>query len=1142
MNTIKQYLLEIRYKTIKADIKIIAWQVYSLSIILFLTGIILENIFYISAQIRFAILISIAIIFMVWSLITYLKIKNNHFKRYQLEFLARKVGVSAFPKADTLINAFQIEQSNKTVSSKDLGNAFINQSIKTLSSFDQTLLFPSKKINLWKKITLLCLIITISTIGISWQYSVSSMYRWAHSKTIFIPPKPFELFGITRHVNVLGGDNIDLTFKSKGEIPDSIFIEFKPQIFNGEKDSSIIVSTLMSNINEYKFEFKNVFQNFRYRAFYPSTKIWEPWDEVTTKYYSISVTDRPSIQDFLIIISPPAYTGLPKKTQKANQAEVQVIKGSNISIQLKTNKELVLAQLILDEQKNNMKISGGKAKYDFIAISNKQFSILLTDKRGVTNRNPIPFNIEIVNDLLPNMAIIQPPPIIELGGEQKIPIIMTIEDDFGFSNLQLAYEIQRPSYIQVEPLISLFSIPITDMTLARQEIQTFWDLQALSLMPEDEVHFHFELYDNDIITGPKKILSSSFIARLPSLNDLFQTFNNKEEKIIDTVQMELKDLQKLKNQLEKAKLDLLKKDKTEWEDQKVIKEALETTQEKLEDFKDLVKQIDELNSNGEKHQLFSKDLMEKFESLQKLVEEIFPPEMLKNMDWMNEALEKMDPNELLTALDKLSKNIQQVEKELDRFLDIFKRVKAEQQVDELRKRLEQLVKNQDKIDQQIRQTDSSTRDSIFERLSLEQKISKRELSEINNAMTAAAKNVKIFSRKTAQSLEDLSNSELSKSSENHLEKTIKSLNNKDSYKAMDESYAGIKDMQKIEQEMIKILNEFQKETTRDMSQKFRFILKDLLTISKSQESLRNQTKEIPRNSPRLNKLAIEQQMMQNQLTQTMKNAISLSKETFLVSPEMGKKLGLANAQMNAAKRKLSERNGNGSLNNQSQAITALNEGSKIIIQTIKQMQEKGSASGYSEFLKQMQEMAGKQKGVNDQGMQLALGQMANSLKESIMKQILSQQKNIRQSLKKMLNEMNKSGKNGLGDLSGIANEMDKVIKDIEENKYDKTTAQKQNQILSRMINSQISITERGFEDKRESITGEQSILENSTKMPLNLGQRESIIINAMNKALNSGYSQEYKNMIRRYFNSINQIQNNLFSDSTQVKSVIEGKQ
>ena len=46
------------------------------------------------------------------------------------------------------------------------------------------------------------------------------------------------------------------------------------------------------------------------------------------------------------------------------------------------------------------------------------------------------------------------------------------------------------------------------------------------------------------------------------------------------------------------------------------------------------------------------------------------------------------------------------------------------------------------------------------------------------------------------------------------------------------------------------------------------------------------------------------------------------------------------------------------------------------------MQEKGSASGYSEFLKQMQEMAGKQKGVNDQGMQLALGQMANSLKET----------------------------------------------------------------------------------------------------------------------------------------------------------------
>ena len=133
-------------------------------------------------------------------------------------------------------------------------------------------------------------------------------------------------------------------------------------------------------------------------------------------------------------------------------------------------------------------------------------------------------------------------------------------------------------------------------------------------------------------------------------------------------------------------------------------------------------QIDALNNSGKKHQLFSEDLMEKFMDLQKLVEELLPPEMLQNMDWINEALKKMDPKEMLSALENLSNNLTQIERELDRFLDIFKRVKAEQQVDELRKRLEQLVDSQDNIDQQIRQTTSQTDPSIFKRLSLQEKI------------------------------------------------------------------------------------------------------------------------------------------------------------------------------------------------------------------------------------------------------------------------------------------------------------------------------------------------------------------------------------------------------------------------------------
>jgi hypothetical protein len=806
---------------------------------------------------------------------------------------------------------------------------------------------------------------------------------------------------------------------------------------------------------------------------------------------------------------------------------------------LNSNKDLSLAELILDEEKKEMNINGKRAQFEFIASLDQKFSINLKDKRGVRNRNPIPFNLQIINDISPEMTIIQPPPIIELGSNQTIPILMSIEDDFGFSNLQLSYELQRPNYIDAEPFISLFNIEINKSSKTQQDIQTIWNLQSIGLMPEDEIYFHFELYDNDIVTGPKKTISSTFIARLPSLNDLFHSFNDEQEQIIDAVKIELEDIQKLKVELDKAELNLLKKDKLEWKDNQSLKETLESVQQQLDDFQTLAEQINQLNDNGEKHQLFSKDLMNKFEDLQKLIEEIFPPDMLKNMDWMKKALEDMKPEELLSALENLSNNIQQVEKELDRFLDIFKRVKAEQEVDELRKRLEQLVQNQDNIDQQIRQTNNETNASKFKKLEQEQKINKREFDEIISSMEDAAKDVKVFSRKTAQSLEKLSESELSKSTENHLEQTIQSLNKEEPYKAMDESYASLNDIETVELEMDNILSEFQKETTRDMSSKFRLILKDLLTLSKSQESLKSETEQIPRNSPGLHDLALEQQMIQNQLTQAMENAVSLSKETFLVSPMMGRMLGSAYAQMNVSKGKLAERNGNGSIDNQDEAIIALNEGSKIIIQSIKQMQESGSASGYNQFLKQLEQMAGKQQGINNQGMQLALGQMANSLKNSIMQQMLAQQKGVRKSLQKMLNEMKKSGNQGLGDLNSISKEMNDVIKDLEEKKYTQSTSNKQKKILSRMLDSQTSMTQRGIDNNRKSESSEQITFENINGMPEDLGQRQSIIFNAMNKALNSGYSRDYQNMIRRYFNSLNQTQRSFLPDTMQNKLPIE---
>ncbi|MBC8345782.1 MAG: hypothetical protein ISR82_05940 [Candidatus Marinimicrobia bacterium] len=1136
MKLISQYLTEIRRTAIEYDIKILGWKIYTLCLSLFITGLMVENIFYLSSFTRFTVwmvMISFMVMGIAWFVIASMQIRANAFGRYRWSHLARTMGKYALPKEDTLINALQIERDAQDSSSTELSQSFIEQTIQKLKKqLNLSKLFPMDRIHYWKRITLVGLTISILSLSFTWKHSVSSLYRWTHPKTEFIPPKPFKLKSVSRHVHVLGGENIAVSFSIIGEIPDSLHIEFKPVAFEPGRDS-LILKTIYppKGKNIFTAELKEIFQNYRYRAFYTSNKFWQPWDEISSKDYSISVTDRPTIEDFSVTIRPPTYTQLAPQIQKANQAEIQALKGSSISVHLQSNRQLAKAELILNGEIQRMKVQQKNAQYVFKIKEDGEFSIHLTDRRGITNRNPIPFKLHMIPDISPEMTIIQPPPIVELGGDQSIPIIMAIEDDFGFSNLQLAYEIQRPSYIQVEPFISMFSIQIDDPNQSRQEINTVWDLGPLGLMPEDEVHYHFELYDNDNISGPKKSISGTFIARVPSLNDLFLSFNEKENEISDAVEIELEEIQKLQKQLKKAELTLLKTDKPDWKDQQALKETMDSVQDKLTDFEALSEQLNALNNSGEKHQLFSDNLMGKFKDLQKLIEDIFPPEMLHNMDWMREAMDNMDSKDLLSALEKLSNNLEQIEQELDRFLDIFKRVKSEQQVDELRKRIQQLVENQDNIDEQIRRTTPQSDPFIFERLGLEEKMSLNELDDIRDAMISAAKDVKDFSRKTAQSLEDLSDSKQAHASEEQLSKTVLSLKKQDAYSAMDHSYEGLQSLESMEMSMENILADFQRETTRDMARKFRSILRDVLTLSKSQESLQKETGDIPRNSPRLGNLAGNQQMLQDQLAQTMNNTMTLSRETFMVSPEMGRKLGMAYAQMEASKGKLAERNGSGSLGNQGQAMAALNEGAKTIIQTIKQMQESGSASGYEAFLKRMEEMAGQQQGINNQGMQLALGQMASSIQEGLMQQMLAQQRGVRKSLQQMMDEMKQAGEQGLGDLGGIADDMDQVIQDLQRKQFNRQTSDRQQRILSRMIDSQKSMTQRGFEEKRKSETATQVLFAGPSGLPQDLGQRQSLIMNAMNHALKSGYSRDYQKMIRRYFNALSEAEAVIMPDT-----------
>ncbi len=1125
---IKNYIKKVRDYLLRYTILISCFYFLIIISFFFLLMIQLESIFYFSPDIKrliALIILSTFITIILFGLIYFRKAKNNKIHRYKIERLANIVGLSIFPaKSDMVINAYQLESGAEKNESQALATSYINNVYKKLEAADLTLFFDKSKLIRLKVLLLLSWLLIIVVFLFNYNYSSNAFYRLINPQKMFPAPKPFYLQSLSGNIHILGGEKTKITVKANPIISDTLFLNLIPiQVSTQKRDSLKLKFHSISNQDGvFDFELPELFQDYSYQAVVNAKYFWEAWESVTTVIDTIFVTDRPIFKSFLLSTIPPEYSKLIKTTHEGNIALVKGLKGSLIQVDITSNRMIENSYIDLNGKSLKMSSNYNKASGYFKLMEEGNFTVNIADRRGITNRDPIAYKLNIIPDYAPNIKIINPSPITELGNNQTIPIDLEISDDYGFTNLQLAYEIHRPSYLGDDPYVVMFNIDNFSVDSLFQKIKMFWDLTDLFLMPDDEVHFHFELTDNDNISGPKKTISETLIIKIPSLIHLYENIEESEENIVEDIVEDLNNIQELREQFNDIEMKMLKSKELNWDQTQSIKNSLNKTKEKIENLDKVAEALESVTEQAEKHKLLSPSLIEKFKELSDLISEIIPSEMLNNIDNLEMALENMDMESLSEALNNLSENMEQVEQDLDRYLEIFKRFQAEQKLNEIQNRIQQLQNQQADLNKNLKNNNADKND--IKRLEQEANRNLEEFENILSLAEEASEIIKEFSNQSSIELSELANSELAESANTSFNQTIENLSEQSLSDATNSSQSALENLELMAQQMSNIQQGFNQQEIEELMEKFQMLLQDMIYLSSQEEQLKEDTKILSRNSPRLREYAQRQQLLQDQLksiTQTMSN---LSNETFAITPEIGRSLGKANAGMQEAKSDLTNRNINQASKNQNIAMEGLNETSLGLINSMKNLQESGSASGFEQFLQMMQQMAGKQQGLNEQGMQLSLGQMAAAAQQQMIQQMLDSQREIRKSLEQLMKEMRHSGQKGMGDLNGIAEEMDAVIQDLQRKNFNQKTQDRQQRILSRMLDSQTSMTQRGEKDERKSSTAiTEYLFEGPSGLPTDLGQRESLAFQALNQSMKAGYSKEHQRMIKRYFNLLTKI-------------------
>jgi hypothetical protein len=318
--------------------------------------------------------------------------------------------------------------------------------------------------------------------------------------------------------------------------------------------------------------------------------------------------------------------------------------------------------------------------------------------------------------------------------------------------------------------------------------------------------------------------------------------------------------------------------------------------------------------------------------------------------------------------------------------------------------------------------------------------------------------------------------------------------------------------------------EMRQNQQRQILNAMRRSMRDLLDLSRREEALKNESESLEPNSRRFRDNEEAQMDVMRDLGMVADQLAALSQKTFGVTPEMGKSIGDALRNMNDAMRSLGQRNRAAASQQQSDAMGSLNEAAQRVGDSMNAMQQGGGQGmGMAGLMRRLGQLSLQQGGINSASRNLGAMTPAQAAE---MSRLAGEQGMVRKSLEQLAREAAAAGdlKKLMGDLNQAAREMMEVQTDLTTGNFNPESARKEDRILSRLLDAQRSTRERDYEKKRTSSAGNDIVRESPASIDLTTIEGRNRLRRDMQKALREGYAREYEDLIKRYFEILEQLE------------------
>lgn len=1024
------------------------------------------------------------------------------------EQAAKILGTHFNEIADKLLNVLQLKQQADIELDQSLLLASINQKIESLKPIPFNAAIDLKQNRKYLKFLLLPLLCFVLVFFASPNLIKESSKRLLYNNTVFQKPAPFQFNIQNKNLKAIQFEDFELTLKMSGNsLPQEIYINVEGYSYK----------MIKKNASTFTYQFSNLQKdiNFYFAA-----------NGFNSKQYLLKVLAKPMITKFEVALDYPAYTGRQDETLN-NIGDLTFPTGTKIKWQFDTKNTTSLRIAFADSSINNLQANNQSFTLIKTFTKSTQYKILVSGNE-LPQGDSVVYAINVIPDQFPAIYL---QTFTDSVLNQYVYFSGDISDDYGLSKLQLKYKITQQGQDSGNESYSVENVNFTKSS-RQSTFNYYWNIKSLNLKPGEQLAYFFEVWDNDGVNGSKSTKSGFMQLAQPTIEEVDALADKSNEKIKDKLSESIDKAADLKKELENIKDRMMDKKNLSWEDKKSIEKVLDQQKSLENDLEELKKDMAS-NSNLQKEMKNrSQEIIKKQEAVQKMFDELMSDEMKKLYEQLESMLDELNKKDALEKIEDFKLTEEQLEKELDRMLSLFKSLELEQKMRDAVDKLKQMSEEQ----KQLSKETENAKQEENKNLSEKQDALNKQFDEFKKDLEKLEQLSKEAEKPTDLDEQQKESDEISK----EMNEGKQNLNQNKNKKASENQKSAAEQMQQMSEQMQSMMDGMEMEQMEEDMKAIRQLLENLITLSLDQEKLMNEVQKVNTNDPKYITLIQQQKKIKDDTKMVEDSLFALSKRVFELQAFINKEIRELNKNLGKSLENLEARQKFVAAKDQQFIMTGFNNLALMLSEAMEQMQQQmaqqmkgdqmcqknnGKKSGKKPGLSQMQKQLNDQ--MNNMQQQIksgktpGKGEMSKQMAEMAQKQAA-----MRDALKKMMDEEGQKDKNGKpggqdglgGELQKLMEQMDKSETELANKQLTEQLLKRQQEIFTKLLEAEESIRKREKDEKRESNSAEDIL----NKMPPSLAEylkkREAEI--QLYKTVPPQLKPYYKQLVESYFKNI----------------------